>query len=72
MVAAAANSVVLFLMGQSTSKECFYKSKIFIIIIWYLNLIKWFLFFFFQIKWGIKIILMSVVKLRYFNVFFES
>ena len=71
MVAAAANSVVLFLMGQSTSKECFYKSKILIIIIWYLNLIKLFLLFF-QIKWGIKIILMSVVKLRYFNVFFES
>ena len=71
MVAAAANSVVLFLMGQSTSKECFYKSKILIILIWYLNLIKLFLLFF-QIKWGIKIILMSVVKLRYFNVFFES
>ena len=27
MVAAAANSVVLFLMGQSTSKECFFNLK---------------------------------------------
>ena len=29
MVAAAANSVVLFLMGQSTSKECFFNLKLY-------------------------------------------
>ena len=33
MVAAAANSVVLFLMGQSTSKECFFKFIFFINLI---------------------------------------